>query len=275
MAAYNTAILLSDNSLLAHQNLGTLLMNTGNFHAAEKHFSRVLVLRPADGKAHLKMALALLAQGHFKEGWEHWEWRYFSESFLENNKIRIVPFPRWDGSSLAGKNVLLNPEQGIGDEIMFASCFRDVIAQANHVVIECDPRLLSLFQRSFPGTEVVPSDSSTDFYRSQSLPTIDWRIQTGSLPRFFRPDLEHFSGASAYIAVDEVRKEMWSKRLSKLDKPVNIGISWRGGTIVHARFARSIPLEKWGALFACNKANFINLQYGDHAAEIAANSQND
>ena len=38
--------------------------------------------------------------------------------------------PVWDGASLAGKTILIHGEQGVGDEIMFASCYSDVIQQA-------------------------------------------------------------------------------------------------------------------------------------------------
>ena len=64
--------------------------------------------------------------------------------------------PLWDGkSSLEGKFILLHAEQGIGDELMFATCYHDVIRQARRVMITCDPRLKDLMQRSFPEAAVV------------------------------------------------------------------------------------------------------------------------
>jgi hypothetical protein len=53
---------------------------------------------------------------------------------------------------VAGRWLLAYGEQGVGDEIMFASCLPELIASAGKVVIVCDPRLKTLFARSFPQT---------------------------------------------------------------------------------------------------------------------------
>ena len=60
----------------------------------------------------------------------------------------------WEGQPLHNKSLLITAEEGIGDEIFFASCFNDAIGAAEQCLIECDPRLVSLFQRSFPDAAV-------------------------------------------------------------------------------------------------------------------------
>ena len=56
----------------------------------------------------------------------------------------------WDGSPLKEKTLLIYTEQGIGDEIMFASCFEEIIEQIGECIVECDKRLIPIFTRSFP-----------------------------------------------------------------------------------------------------------------------------
>ena len=68
--------------------------------------------------------------------------------------LRPARFPRWDGSALAGRKILVFTEQGLGDEIMFASCLPQVIAAAGHCVIECSAKVETLFRRSFPAATV-------------------------------------------------------------------------------------------------------------------------
>ena len=267
--AYTNALQFEENSVLANQNIGTLLMQRGNTSEAESHFAKVLSVSPSSAHAHMKIAQAQLAQGKFPSGWQHWEWRYFSEIFLENNHVRLVPFPRWDGSSLKEKTILVTPEQGIGDEVMFASCFSDIISEADRVFIECDRRLQNLFQRSFPSVSFIPTSDSHPFYQSQNLPAVDWRIEAGSLPRFFRTDTLHFPGRP-FLFADETLKSKWQDRLSRLSEGINIGISWRGGSNSRAHAARSIPLTMWQEIFATPDANVISLQYGDHNDEIEA-----
>ena len=45
-------------------------------------------------------------------------------------------------------------EQGLGDEIMLASMLHELQGMDCQVVFECNNRLVSLFQRSFPEFEV-------------------------------------------------------------------------------------------------------------------------
>ena len=65
---------------------------------------------------------------------------------------RLAP---WTGGSLKSKRLLVRAEQGVGDQIMFASLIPDLAARARaeggSVILECEPRLVPLFARSFPG----------------------------------------------------------------------------------------------------------------------------
>jgi len=53
------------------------------------------------------------------------------------------------------QNTLCACRTGVGDEIMFASCLPDVIAEADLCIVECDKRLIPLFARSFPKAQVM------------------------------------------------------------------------------------------------------------------------
>jgi polysaccharide pyruvyl transferase WcaK-like protein len=212
----------------------------------------------------------LLSQGKYQEGWEEYEWRLHSPSFTESNPPRVVPFPKWDGSSLTGKTLLINPEQGIGEELMFASCYGEVIAQAERCLIECDPRLSRLFARSFPTATIVPSVGRfEDFPWSASLPHVDFRISAASLPRFCRNSAGDFPAVSSYLRVDDTQRAQWRRVLAAFGKSHSIGISWVGGRDPRSAKARSIPLAEWQPIFAAVDASFVNLQYGQHAEEIA------
>jgi len=266
--AYREALLLDPGSAIANQNLGTLLGNLGDTDAARAHFARALARHPAYGDAHTKNAWMLLLEGNFEDGWKEYEWRVHAETFTANNPIRVVPYPRWDGSPLDGKTILINPEQGIGDEIMFASCYSEVIAAAEHVVIECDPRLAELLARSFPEATVLAAERSSDFRWSAALPAIDWRIPAGSLPRFYRSTLESFGAGSPYLRPDPALQAAWRERVATLAGPLTVGLSWRGGRDPRSGAARSVALQEWLPILRSTGATFVNVQYGDHAAEI-------
>ena len=112
--------------------------------------------------------------------------------------VRKHPYPEWDGSSLAGTRLLVYCEQGLGDEIMFASCVPDVLRAGADCILECSRRLAPIFSRSFPAATVVVADqTSPDLAYLEGLPKCDFQVAAGSLPRFFAGGSMIFPGGPA------------------------------------------------------------------------------
>jgi len=122
---------------------------------------------------------ARLYLGDFSDWWG-WEFRgmfsdgpertwaadlYWSETWL----------PKWGGGFV--ERLLVLGEQGIGDQVFYASCLPDVLSRVGQVVFECDPRLHKLFERSFPGlrceAERPFEDRRTDWRPSAYIPAAD------------------------------------------------------------------------------------------------------
>src|SRR5207244_10859271 len=123
----------------AQHNLGTVFQERGDLAAAAGAYDVALRLDPHYAKAHWNRALVWLAQGNLAQGWPAYEWRLQQAPSLLSLGF---PLPRWDGSSLQGRTILVWGEQGVGDELLFASCVPDLLTQAGHVVLACDPRLV-------------------------------------------------------------------------------------------------------------------------------------
>ena len=91
----------------------------------------------------------------------------------------------WTGSRLEGKNILVYAEQGVGDEVMFASCIPDLMEEApGKLLLECSPRLEPLFGRSFPGVEVRGKTRDENFSWLQEEGPLDYSLPIDSLPKF-------------------------------------------------------------------------------------------
>ena len=118
---------------------------------------RAVQLRPDDAEAHFHRAGTLLLMGDYERGWDEYEWRWRYDL-----TPREFTAPAWNGSDLSDQTILIHCEQGVGDEIFFASCVPDVLALSRQCLIECDPRLVPLFARSFPLAEVVARRLSND-----------------------------------------------------------------------------------------------------------------
>jgi tetratricopeptide (TPR) repeat protein len=261
---YQKALELCPDFTGALNNLGNTFRDKGQPDEAIDQYRKAMDLNPDYVEAHFNMSLALLATGDLEHGWEEYEWRWKTKDFITNHN---VPLPSWEGASLNGKSLLICAEQGVGDEIMFASCFNDVIERAKSCIVECDKRLLPLFARSFPKAQFIERDINEDAFYSY-LPSIDFQVPEGSLPKYFRPDLATFPERRSYLVPDERQVSLWRKRYEKMGEGLKIGIAWRGGSKPAVRLARSTVLEQWKELFLIAGTHFISLQYGDYANEL-------
>ena len=303
VAQFERAVTLNPHDAKAHSNLGYVLFrDLGEYERGAGHVARALELDPHDAnawcnhsmvlsqqgrldeaisicdqllaaqpqmhEARLNRGLARLKQGRFAEGWRDYEARKLTRS---NYIPRPFGFPEWQGESLTGKTVLVYAEQGLGDEIMFASCVPELLAQAGRCLIECTPRLEALMRRSFPGARVhggAQNDADLGWLAEHA--PVHCQVAIGSLPGFFRRHAADFPVHRGYLRADDRRVARWQARLAALGPGLKAGISWRGGMISTRRGLRSTQLAEWLPLLRQPACHFVSLQYGDCAAEVAA-----
>ncbi|MFC5354869.1 tetratricopeptide repeat protein [Azospirillum himalayense] len=244
-------------------NLGRLLRDRGETAAAERWCRRALAVEPGHPAAAFNLGLLDLARGRLESGWSGYDARFRAREL--SGAARAVPVPAWEGEDLAGLRLLVWAEQGIGDEILFAGCLDDVIAQAAAVVVECDRRLVPLFARSFPQADWRPAPADP----AAPCAGIDRHVAMGSLPRRLRPRFERFPSRPSFLTADPERAALWRERVDALGPGLKVGIAWRSGLMTAERRGAYAPLDRWGPVFALPGVVFCTLQYGDCAAEIA------
>ena len=258
---FKKALMLDPEYAKAYHNLGVALANRGMVNKAVSNYQNSLMLKPDYAETHKNLGIVYLLSKDFDKGWKEYEWRLLAD------KNRVFSGVRWDGSYLNGKTLLIHAEQGVGDEIMFASCLTDVLSLEGNYMLECDGRLMPLFRRSFPGITVIRR-SGRDERQSEFMPQTDFHIYAGSLPLHFRPDLSSFPQHRSYLIPDEQKVEIWRAKLKKLGEGLKVGIAWRGGLKANIKLTRSISLEQWYRVFSLQGIHFINLQYGDCVKEL-------
>ena len=246
----------------AYINLASCLQDQRRTHEALEVLRTALELYPNKPELHWDISLVLLKLGQFTDGWKEYEWRMTGSS----QPYRNVRLPAWKGENLAGKSLLVIAEQGIGDEIMFASCYQDLQECAAHVVIDCEPRLAPLFKRSFIKSE-IRAGKQTDDLSPASLAGIDVYIHAGSTPGLLQANRHVFRKHNGYLTADTDAMEKWSNRYRALGSNINVGLSWKGG---HAtkQAKRSASINHWLPVLKQPGINFINLQYGDCQGDI-------
>jgi tetratricopeptide (TPR) repeat protein len=263
--ACRKALLLRPEQAEIHVTLGSALFDSGNVDDAVAALRRALKLNRESVAAHYNLGLINLMRGKYREGWEQFDYRFR----LPKNRSWRACEPRWNGSTLRGRTLLVMREQGLGDEIMYASCYGDVITSAKKCIFECDPRLEPLLSRSFPDATFLPLQDLMTRVASEPGVPVDVRSYAGSLPRFLRGSLRDFPRHQGYLKADPQRIQDWRDRLNALGEGLKVGISWRGGTLVTKRGRRSFALNDLLPLLTVPGVQWVNLQYGERSDDIA------
>ena len=261
MADHDKAISLRPDYAEAFNNRALVLKELGRFDEAMADLNKAIALDPTYPEAHWNKALQLLLFGEFEEGWPLFEWRWKTKQHIGTELTTSKP--QWSGE--ANKRVFLWAEQGIGDEIMYASLIPELAASSSKLIVQCDERLIPLFKRSFiDGIE----------YRCRKSPapedSYDCHIPMGSLPNIFRPSLDSFSKASkAYLHCESERSQELRKTLLKGEAKTLIGISWNSSSPIAGAHHRNITLSDMAQHLDAPDVQLVNLQYGDVSDEIA------
>jgi Flp pilus assembly protein TadD len=261
--ALERAFVLSEGSANAHSNLGIVFAQAGRFDEAIAHFHLAIGMEPDLPLLHSNAAYGLLTAGEIVEGWREWEWGAVHGG--PRGEERRLEVPRWTPSRGSGR-VCCYREQGVGDELLFASCYPDLVAAVDDVVIECDHRLVSLFTRSFPGADVRAQ--SFDPMHGETMHDFDSAIPAGSLPQWFRSSLDAFPEPRALLTADPDRVRAWQERLAEIGPGPYVGFSWRSKLNTAERRLEYTRLDEWAPVFSVPGVTWINLQYDDCEREL-------
>lgn len=245
-------------------NWACMLINKGDWHAAHEMATRAYKYNPDSAKAKANLGLCCLALKQWREGWP----LYDAVIGFDNSrrKVQYKGEPVWDGSK--GKRVVIYGEQGLGDEISFASMIPDAARDCTSVTLDCTDRLAGLFQRSFPSVKVYGTRWEKGLGWAKNDTEFDVSISVGALGKFYRNTDAEFPG-EPYLVPDPDRVAMWRGLFDKQQKPV-IGIAWTGGVAWTGDRFRKITLDQLLPLFRSIDAVWISLQYTDASREIAA-----
>ena len=220
-------------------------------------------------------SICLIGLGEIEDGFREYEIRNAPE--FRSYLLHYTKAPLWRGEDLKGKRVLVVGEQGLGDEFMFANTIPDLVravGDQGKLQIAVDPRLVSLFERSFPSAEVgtyddgkleeklvrifhwARKDGDPDFYLPMGTPLQYFRKRLGDFPR------------EAYLKADGTKTAAFRERLEALGPGPYVGICWRSMVLGALRGKYFSAIEAWNPILSLPGATFINLQYGDVAAEL-------
>ena len=243
-----------------HNNLGLIYLDLMELDKAQTEFDKALEIDNTYPEALLGRSMIDLWKGDYESWWNGYE----SRLDLTKRKQEYGILAKLDtldlGASEDNHQVIILPEQGIGDEIMFASVLSEFIeSYSGNITLACDNRLVDIFQRSFPKIKVSRLNgliATTDFKK----------IYLGSLAQYFRKSESDFPAYPQYLSPLKEKKLHFHNKYQNING-LKIGISWKSGNLTEGG-KRSIPLEDWEALLNTKDCTFFSLQYGDTEKDI-------
>jgi len=219
--AYRSALDANPARADVHFNLGVILKKQKRFSEAEVAYRQALALRPDYYEVKINLAHLLLMVGRLQEGWSLFETRY--DVAWTHRKVDLPPvdMPVWQGESLAGRSLLVWPEQGHGDSLQFCRYLPMLKARGlAKLSIACSPALTALFETIDGVDECIPLDGEHD------IGPHDFLCLTMSLPHRFGTTLDMIPGTTPYLRVPASRAAKWEGRLP--DGAIRVGLVWAG-----------------------------------------------
>ena len=244
-------------SLAIHVNLSVIYEALGEHEKARHLEERGVRFFPHDSQLQMNLSMLRLYLGDHAAGWAGYEYRLRRpESF--NFRGSVLKRKRWDGTSFAGRTLLIYGEQGLGDNLMAAHQIARVKTLGGTVVYEV-PQELTGVLRGLPGVDrMVP-------YHPLNEPEgdYDFWLPLLSVYHLLKLTPAQYLATTPYVGVvpDAKLDIFWDEWVtSQAGKQFRVGVAWSGNPNHGNDAARSIPFDDFRLLFEGVDATFFALQ---------------
>lgn len=240
---------------------GQIYRSMDRLHEAEAAYTDILNTFGEVPEARWNRTLIRLQRGDLN-AWDdylrRWEWSGFPSP-----KIKLDA-PRWVDEDLAGKTVLLWPEQGLGDQVLFLTLAIEWISNPEiNVMVVVHPKLVGLVSAWYPEANVVPMPS-IDLTGLPEFESVDYQMPYGDLARVFldspdklRSRRQRFMRSDPTVRAQIIESMGWGA------DDVLVGVCWRSSHIQVSRVAGYLGVNMVQTLQNNVPSNvrFVCLQY--------------
>ncbi|BAM89348.1 putative TPR domain protein [Bradyrhizobium oligotrophicum S58] len=248
---FDRALALRPDFVEVLLNKGFALLQLLRFADAAAVYRQILAIEPGNAKAAWQLAHIELQCGDFVSGWARREARWNMPDFSPDYP-RFVE-PKWLGKEdIAGKTILIEEDEGFGDNIQFARYLPMVAARGAKVILVVREPLRALMA----GIEGV--SQCLAFAPDLQRPAFDMHCPVMSLPLAFGTTLDTIPPASYLPPLPADRIAAWEARLGPHDR-LRVGLVWSGNPHQANDRNRSMPLATLLPLLDV-EADFFSLQ---------------
>jgi tetratricopeptide (TPR) repeat protein len=237
--------------------LGKVRAWAGALGPAEEAYRQAAACDPSDVDARVGVAVSLLGQGRYADGFLALENRPDGR-FGETR--RFARFPVWSGARLEGP-LLVHCEGSLSDTIQFARFLPDLKARVPEVALVVDDYWTPLapLLATVEGVDHLLEDPA----RADALRTLPAaRAGIQSLPFHFGLTPANLPGRAKYLSAPRDRADVWRARIDAIRAP-RVGLVWntRGDLGALSRH-KSVPPQALAPLLATPGVAFVSLQVG-------------
>lgn len=263
---YHKALALPDGKTIeAYSGMASLFSDSAQPEKCIYWADKAISIENADPESrysgYWEKALALLTMRKWDEGWNFYEYRKKLPSWDSRKNVIGKNIENCSDSEIYGcKSIYIHGEQGVGDEIMFASGVVDLVSDLPSdcdITIEVNAKCLDLFRYNFPKAKVISKEpiSVTKVEIKVAMATLQKRLLDGS--RF-----SYTVGYPGYLSVPQDLIDHYKEKLFALGPPPYIGIAWMGGAKNTRIEFRSVPLELFDTIRSLGTS--VSLMYENH-----------
>lgn len=267
MVYFRRTLMIAPHHTPAKINLAEVLSLLGGEKQAINLLTAVCAAEKGNTQARLNLAMSHMSVGQYQHGLELYESRL--NPIEPSAPERKLDIPRWTGESLDGKRLLVCAEQGVGDELRYSAYFPKLANMAREIYVECDQRLIPLFERSFAkakffhSTRTVVGKRPVHTYRwLNNIEKPDYYVDIGSIPFILGDTHKSTLPKQTNLIADEQVVEDFRRRLASIADGPWVGLHWRSGVMTPKRRRFFAPVVHWAGLVEGEfKYNFFNLNY--------------
>lgn len=251
-------------------NLCGSYVNEGNPWPGIEYGERIKDSPAVGPSVKFNLALLYLEAGEYAKGFE-----LYAQGHHTHREQRVYepdppPLTRELHEELRGKGkrLLVYGEQGLGDELMFATMLADAKCDYE-IIFDHHPRLTKMFQSASwmrsEGHPITLHATRKNFEVDKGWKVeADAKLSIGNLCRFYRDDVSKFQWNGAVYSASDVEQAQYHEHLQKIARGRKIiGLATRGGTMSTSRLYRMMPPSVLEHLFADDRYLFVSLDYED------------
>jgi tetratricopeptide (TPR) repeat protein len=244
----------------AWNNYGNVMRECGQPARAVPFLQHAIVLEPQNVTAHFNLAVSYLIQGNYAQGWPLYEVRWNYEHLA--GQLPKHTQPRWTGQDLKDKTILVEGEQGHGDNIQFVRFLWNLHVAGAKIKLKVTDGLIPLLSNS-PIIERVGGylDDVGEF---------DYWTPIMSIPGILGITLENLPKPVNYLNVDMNKQQDWLQILGPKTR-MRVGFCWSGRRDAWLNRHKGMPFEDMLELIQTNPQHeWVNLQIDATPEEEAA-----